>query len=244
MRRTILFGLLLFLGFAVLFAPAGLVRLVFEQIEGASLTHPAGTIWNGRGQIRLHDKPLGRLEWNLHPTTILQGTLSYEFTLFGTATPGGTLAQLAGTANVGFNRSLAMKMSGSVSAEFVNRYLAPYDMMISGNLNLTNAEFTLNLGVPQSAAGQVTWSGGPVRYILSGRSFSGNLPPLVAYLGKGPEATVFAQNGEIPLIKAELLDNGFAKVGITKLLTKILGQPWPGSQPDHAVVLEVEEQVF
>ena len=70
------------------------------------------------------------------------------------------------------------------------------------------------------------------------------LPPLVAYLGEGAEATVFAQNGQTPLIKAELQDNGFAKVGITRLLTKMLDNPWPGSEPDHAVVLEVEEQVF
>ena len=91
---------------------------------------------------------------------------------------------------------------------------------------------------------QVTWSGGQVRYILSGRSSTSILPPLVAYLGEGAEATVFAQNGQTPLIKAELLDNGFAKVGITRLLTKMLDNPWPGSEPDHAVVLEVEEQVF
>jgi hypothetical protein len=109
---------------------------------------------------------------------------------------------------------------------------------------LDQAALILRGGVPRSAAGEISWSGGTVRYTLSGQSSSSTLPPLIAYLGDGVEAVVFAQNAQTPLIKAELLDNGFAKIGITKLLTKILDNPWPGSDPDHAVVLEVEEQVF
>jgi hypothetical protein len=240
MRRTILFGLLLFLGFAVAFAPAGLMRLVFDRIEGVSLTHPAGTIWHGSGRIILQESPLGTVQWDLHPATLLRGALGYDFALVG----AGSELDLKGSTSVGFNRSFALEVSGRVSAELINRFLAPYDMMMSGNLELTDAALTIRGGIPQRAAGQVTWAGGPVRYLLSGRSLSSNLPPLVAFLGEGPEATVFAQNGQTPLIKAELLETGFAKVGITKLLTKMLDNPWPGSDPDHAVVLEVEEQVF
>ena len=86
-----------------------------------------------------------------------------------------------------------------------------------------------------------------MRYALSGRTTTASLPALVAYLDEDairPVATVFTQSGQTPLIKAELLENGYAKVGITKLLTKMLNNPWPGSDPDHAIVLEVEEQVL
>jgi hypothetical protein len=246
MRRTILLGILLFLGFAVAFMPAGLVRIAFDQIPGATLTHPAGTIWHGQGQILLYETPLGTLAWDLHPATLLSGALSYDLVLqdTGEGTRGGAGHHIAGSAQVGFNRSFALQASGRVSAELVNRFLAPYDMIISGDLNLTDAVLTGSEGRPETANGQVTWGGGQVRYILSGRSLASNLPPLVAYLGDGPEATVFAQDGQTPLIKAELLDNGFAKIGITRLLTKMLDNPWPGSAPDHVVVLEVEEQVF
>jgi hypothetical protein len=83
-----------------------------------------------------------------------------------------------------------------------------------------------------------------VTYLLSGKLYNSALPPMRALLGPGPEAIAFATGDETPLLLARLEPNGFAKVGVTKYLTKILGNPWPGGDPDHAVVLEVEEQVF
>jgi len=242
MRRTILIGMLLFVGFALAFAPAGLMRLAFNQLHGVTMTQAAGTIWHGQGRLLLEDRALGLFKWELRPSVLLRGALGVDFTLVHAADPAGP--PLAGWATVGFGRTYELELSGTIPAEVVSSLLAPYDMAITGDLNLNGASLSGNGGVPTSAAGQVTWAGGSVSYILSGRSLSSNLPPLVAYLGDGAQATVFAQNGQIPLIRAELLDNGFAKVGITKLLTKMLDNPWPGSDPDHAIVLEVEEQVF
>jgi hypothetical protein len=244
MRTTILLGLTLFLGFAVVFAPAGLTRIVFDQIDTAALTGPTGTIWHGQGQILLQERPLGKLGWTIRPGSLLQGALSYDLVLTGSKTSGAAPVELTGSVDVQFNGTLTMDLSGQVAAEFINRYLATYDMTISGDLTLTNAQLSLADGLPTGADGQVNWSGGSVAYILSGRARASILPPLVAYLGKGATATVFAQGGQTPLIRAELLNNGFAKVGITKLLTKLLDNPWPGSDPDHEIVLEVEEQVF
>ena len=65
-----------------------------------------------------------------------------------------------------------------------------------------------------------------------------------AELGPGPTAVAFADGDTTPLLHAELKTNGFARIGVTKYLTKMAGNPWPGGDPDHAIVLEVEEQVF
>jgi hypothetical protein len=238
MRRTILWGVLLFLGFSVAFAPAGLMRVAFNQINGVTLTDPTGTIWHGRGQILLQEQPLGALDWDLRPSKVLSGELSFDFDLVD---PGHTIT---GLASLGIGRTFAVRVSGTVSADLVNRFLAPYDISISGGLSLTGAGLTLAGGAPVCASGNIMWSGGPVRYTLSGRTLTRELPPLVAYLGDGAEATVFEQNGQTPLIRAELMENGFVKIGITKLLTKLLDNPWPGANPDHMVVLEVEEQIF
>jgi glycine cleavage system H lipoate-binding protein len=43
---------------------------------------------------------------------------------------------------------------------------------------------------------------------------------------------------------AKVAQDGMATVGITKQFTKMLGEPWPGGEPDHAVVLEVGEKLF
>ena len=54
----------------------------------------------------------------------------------------------------------------------------------------------------------------------------------------------FADGVSTSLLHAELKPDGFAKISVTKYLTKLAGNPWPGGDPDHVVVLEVEEQVF
>ena len=116
--------------------------------------------------------------------------------------------------------------------------------MLSGEFTLDAVEFTFAGGLPEQAGGEVRWTGGPVTYTLAGETSTENLPELTARLGPGPEAVVLPRGAATPLLKLELLDNGFAKIGVTKRLTKMLNTPWPGADPDDAVVLEVEEQVF
>jgi hypothetical protein len=48
----------------------------------------------------------------------------------------------------------------------------------------------------------------------------------------------------MPLMLGKVAQDGMATVGITKQFTKMLGEPWPGGEPDHAVVLEVGEKLF
>ena len=88
------------------------------------------------------------------------------------------------------------------------------------------------------------FAGGPVNYRLSGQEYRGSLPPLVATLGEGLEVYIYPDEGQTPLLVAQMLENGFVKIGVTRLLTKLLNNPWPGSDVDHEVVLEVEEQIF
>lgn len=94
------------------------------------------------------------------------------------------------------------------------------------------------------ASGSLSWPGGDVRYRLSGQEYRGILPPLIATLGDGLEVYIYKEKGQTPLLIAQMLNNGFVKIGITRLLTRLLNNPWPGSDVDHEVVLEVEEQIF
>ena len=240
MRNTLIVGTLLFAIFAVVFAPAGLMRTAFSQVGGAQLTQPVGTLWDGSGQMYLNGEPAGVLTWDFSPGKMFTGALGYQFSL------AGPDHDLGGDIAVSFSE-IVLHLSGEIAAPLVNRWLRQYDIAIDGTIKLDDVEMRVVNNYPRSAAGSVHWSGGTVRYTLSGRTSSTTLPPLVAYLDEGlsgPSSTVFAERGQTPLIKAELLANGYAKVGITKMLTKLLNNPWPGSDPDHAIVLEVEEQVL
>ena len=159
----------------------------------------------------------------------------------------GPALSLEGVVESGFDVSNVVA-DGDVDANFVNQWLEPYNISLTGGFTLEQAALRLVGQTPVGADGEVRWNGGPVRYILSGNLSNKVLPGMRAELGPGPEATVYpvapAGADGTPVLQARILDNGFAKIGVTRYMTEILGTPWPGSEPDHAVVLEVEEQLF
>jgi hypothetical protein len=112
-------------------------------------------------------------------------------------------------------------------------------------LNLSNIRLEDNRVLATiTALGNAHWTGGAVSYRLAGRSNDIVLPPLMAVIttpGEWPEMLVRAQDNAMPLITGRLTSKGSVAIGITRGFTRLAGQPWPGSEPDHAVVLEVEE---
>ena len=121
-------------------------------------------------------------------------------------------------------------------------------MAVPGTITLNGVEIGIDVNSQfvNAADGYLEWSGGQVRYILSGILSESFLPKMRANLSapeQKPTAEVFAEGEPIRLMQAQVTDNGFVKIGITKMFTKLLNRPWPGSDPDHAVVLEVEEQL-
>jgi len=237
MRKTIAIGFLVFLVVLVARAPAGLLRSAVEATGRATLLDTTGTLWSGSGQLLVERQPLGSVTWDLQPVTLLTGRVRYHVIL------NGPDHRLEGDAEVAPDDA-SLTLTGTVDAAAVNPWLAPYNIDLSGVFTLAGAMLGLSDGVPNRADGEISWTGGPVTYRLSGAVSTGNLPEMTALLGPGPEAVVLPSGGQTPLLQMSLQKNGFAKVGVTKLLTKLLNSPWPGSDPDHAVVLEVEEQVF
>ena len=239
MRTLILLGFLLFLTFCIVFAPAGLTGLVLDRVNGVDLTRVNGTLWQGGGDLYVRSEPVGRLQWDVHPATVVAGELGCDFTL------SHAHHQLRGTAVVGLNRTFTLDVSGKVGAQTVNGWLEPYDMTISGTMDLSNVLLTFDDVALRDANGVVEWEGGSISYPAGNGIQSSILPPLRATLGPGPAATITTlDDPAAALVTAELLDNGIAKVGVTARMTRLLNLSWTETEPDSAVVLEVEEQVF
>ncbi len=241
MTRTILVGVLLFLVFAVAFAPASLMRRMVPAGSGIDLLDTRGTLWHGSGDVYFAGQPAGRLSWRFAAARVLRGRLAYRVALRGSDD------RLNGQVELASGHAEAA-LAGHTGAAFANRWLMPYDIAISGQLELQDAQVQVPYDFGRAgggaSSGALTWSGGPIHYRLGGRAYSGNLPPLVAYLGKGLEAVVFPQGGQTPLMHVAILKNGFIRIGVTQLFTDMAGNPWPGSHADHDVVLQVEQQLF
>jgi hypothetical protein len=237
MRRAFILGSVLFLGILVVRAPAGLLPRLIPAEAPVALLSTSGTLWQGRGILLVEGATIGDLHWSFRPVTLLTGEIAYDVAL------SGEHIDLGGRAATGL-RNTSAAASGTIGAPFVNRWLAPYDIRLDGLFRVDDIRVTMSGQRVNGIAGKLEWNGGPVTYYLSGKLFNSTLPPMRAELGPGPEAIAFAEGDSTPLLMAELQSNGFAKIGVTKYLTKLLGNPWPGGDPDHAVVLEVEEQVF
>ena len=238
-RGLVLLGFAAFLVFCLVFAPARLAAPVVERIPGASLNGVQGTIWAGAGRLLLHGRDVGRFAWGVRPTSLLTLFPGIDWTLSGDS------LELHGALNLTASR-LALSMSGSIDSAAVNPWLGIYELSLSGEFNVRDLSLQVRDGRPEDAGGTLDWSGGRLRYVLSQRAKSAQLPPLQANLEftGGILATVVEKGQTTALLKAELLDNGFARIGVTMLLTRLLNEPWPGGGSDDKVVLSVEEQIM
>lgn len=243
MFRYLSVGLLLFTGFAIFFAPAGLVNRAFDSNAELFLLNPQGTLWSGDGQLIVNQVSAGSLTWAFKPQTLLQANIGLELTL------RHPLWHAQASIKRGFS-SVETLATGRIDAKQVSAFLARYNIFTQGDLTLERAKLITNsnLSTISELQGQIKWNGGPIRYILSGTTQDVVLPELFAQLSINkngdPQAMVFTKKQQEPLLIATLTADGFAKVALTKQFTKILNNPWPGSDPDHAIVIEVEEKLY
>ncbi len=234
-------GIGTFLACLLVLAPASLLRLAFVDAEPLALIAPSGTLWRGSGTLAFGSASLGRINWSFAPGLLLQGRAGYAIEL-----SGGPLA-LDGQVSVSPGATYA-EFEGDLDTATLQPLLSRYDIDVGGTMALHQVEVRHQHGSRLPAVrGELSWPGGPIHYRLSGRDFSVTLPALVGFVDSStgqPEMSVYQPTDETPLLLARAGQDGIVTVGITKQFTKLLGEPWPGSEPDHAVVLEVGEKLF
>lgn len=253
MYRYMLGGLFIFLSLSIALAPAGMISHfisgLFVSGQGdAKLLNLRGTVWQGQGDIVVHGKSLGELRWSVQPLALLGANLVADWQL------DQTLSTLHGQVRLGDD--LTIDAQGQVLAAAVNEWLDQYDIYLEGDFSVHqfSALVATDERTLKQLDGEIRWSGGLVRYTLSGLLHEQHLPPLHTNFhtsfhtntdsAHGLHGVVTAVGDNTPLMIISSGVPGFIKIGITKGFTRMLRQPWPGSDPEHTVVLEVEEQLF
>jgi|GEM_PF-606830 len=269
-----LVAVLLLIALGFVFAPARLASAALEKafprapFGQASVVRSApassapeirllgaqGTLWNGSGQLLVNRVPIGEISWQLQPGQLLAleaaadwQLTGEEFSAQGTVAARGKEFDLRG-------------VQANLSEQFLRANLGRYDISPSGDLAISNLDITnLELNEQQNwpsrvtAAGDARWAGGQVRYRLAGQTYDIELPPMLGVIDSAPDDAkntgwpqlkVTSEEDAMLLITGRLTPTGSAAIGITKGFTRLAGQPWPGSEPDHAVILEVEEQLL
>jgi hypothetical protein len=241
-RKPILLGIALFILFAIINAPASLIRTLTGDVRRLDLLAPTGSLWSGHADMMLDGHEIGRFSWSFAPALLIRARIGSDYTLVGPDT------DLTGTLSTGFNDQ-SVQTQGSLSGSLVNVFLADYDLYISGDFDLQTVIGRFEDQRLVGLDGQLHWSGGDVTYILAGIRSQATLPGLIAQLDseiepKSPGARVTETGSQNSLLIVTFLPSGFVKIGVTKLLTKRLNRPWEGTDPDDGVVLEVEEALW
>ena len=240
-RQLLLLGLVFFLSFLVIFLPASSIRLVTNAIPAIDFSTTEGSIWNGNGRLRVSKLYVGLLRWSVDPVQLVFGKLAFEWVLEDQShTFGGSATIRLG--------GMAFSFDGLIEAETINRVLAAYNMNLNGTLHLRSVKATINKSEGQiQIQGDMRWDGGTVQYRMSNQRFQTELPALLGELQmvEGvPSMTVRSETDNTPLLRARLDNDGWVHIGITKRFTRLIGQPWQGSEPDPAIVMEVSEKLL
>ena len=251
MTRYIVIGLLLFLAFGVAFLPASLATRALERVPGADLLQPAGTVWSGSGQLLIDGAPLGRVDWRFRPLRLLTATAAYAIELEIPPVKGEP-GSVAGTIAYALGGELSAQLEGDIDCATLAPLLRRYEVAIDGRLTSEQLHASLDTSAPWetlSVDGRIDWSGGLTSYYLANTLARQRLQAMYANIEtsrtvpREVQANVYGEES-YPLLRLSLGASGFAKIGISKRLSQIVGSPWPGGDPDHAIVLEVEQPLF
>ncbi len=241
MTRYVIIGLLMFAVFAVAFAPATLISGRINAVPGATATEARGTIWSGSTALAFESESLGRLHWTFRPGALASLQLSYDTVL--TAANDRVDARVA----FGAARWHAV-VNGTLSAARFDNLMARYDIHVPGTLRINNLRLAGRWNAPVPAAnGELHWNGGEVRYRLGGADYAAHLPELTGFIDSAsgkPEMTVYPDENEVPLMMSHLDHDGWITFAVTRKFTELVGRPWQGEAPEHAVVVEVQEKLF
>ncbi len=246
MRSRLLIVLLVLAIAAVLVAvraPASLVARAMAQPDvPVRLLQPRGTIWNGAAALSLHDRLLGDVAWEVRPSALLGLGLAADWRL---TTAGG---QLVGDVHA-TQGAIGVTATGKTPGSSLAPLLDPFEIALAGNIELRTVELTIDpSGIPTDARGTVTWTGGDVSYPVGTQQMQQRFPPMTGTFAPTaedhPSLTVRNSATRDELMIMQVLDDGFVKVGITRAMTELSGQSWPGHGLPSSVVLEVEQDIF
>lgn len=240
MLRYLAVGLVLVLVLCIVFAPASLLRHAVSDVPGLEIVSPRGTLWTGDGGIVVQGEQIGTAHWTLLPFRLFQFELAHAVRF------SGRDAVLEGDIAVSVGR-VQGHASGTLGADALNYTLAPWDVRIEQPVTVEGVDAVFENRQLVSIDGHLAWPGGPTSWLMDGAPSTVTLPPLNGTLSSSDgslSGLLVPADGQIPVVQMTLAPDGTFTLKISKLLTRLVGRPWPGSDPDHAIVIEMVDDLF
>ena len=210
------------------------------------IEQPAGTIWNGRLQLRIPQlNSLGSLEtqWQLSPLGLFAGRADLNLRIRGDG------VRLRTTASLGSDQVLEIQdAEGFLEAAAVAPLLQRNRVTLGGNFELSQLVAALDLGnrAVTGVSGRLVYSGGEVGFPVNNKPVSATMPMLIGDLSMSDGRAVINVNtmeGQ-SLIQGYLQPDGWGGVTVRRRLLDVLGQQWPAQATEDTVIFEVSHKVL
>lgn len=237
-------GIVTFLLFMVIFAPARIIWRLFEDRVSSpwfSISGIEGTVWRGSANLTGKFLPPGVVEWRINPIDLLPGHLTTHLVLHG------SFHKLTATVLADSNDLQIKEISGFMQADAVNPFIDNYGFQVSGNLDFHDLELHFKANWISQLSGNLQWSGGVVKYTTYRSDQLYELPSLTGELQLESAQLVLDvedKDQQLPVLTVQLDQKGWGKVAIKRHLFDLAAQSWPVQGAPDDVVLEVEEKIW
>lgn len=243
-RWFIAVGILAYVIFLLALFPVSLIqKWVLPANLPVQVIAANGTLWNA--DLKLNHPLLGAVDthWQIRPARLLVGKLAAEVDVKHTDFKASARlsASPAGVVNL---RDVKL----FVTPALVNRFVAQQGASVSGDLDLSNAEFSFDLASHKTLAakGRAIWQGGRVNYRIGAQSKTAQLPILLTNFS--------AQDGQLnlnivttegdDLAEGQVKPDGWAGIAIKRRFIDVVGENWPSTAPADATVFEASHKIF
>lgn len=154
-RFTLLLIVLIALaGIGIATCPASMAwRFLAARAGALKLDGLSGTVWNGHAaSASVFDKPLGALDWQLHPLPLLRGVTAAQLDLHGGEVTGsGAVAREAdGTLNLD---AATIHLPASLAAPALDIPM----LQLLGQIDIDIAQLRMQGAWPTAATGKILW---------------------------------------------------------------------------------------
>ena len=161
----------------IVIAPAALIPQVLSSSH-VRLERAQGTVWRGDAEAFLNNQHVGVVSWRVRPLELIEGKLTVDLTLKRDG------VSIAGVSSLKSD-SLEISFDGVIGSQFVNIHTLAYDIRLSGEFTIEKIRLRVDdRQQVESASGNVTWNGGPVRFKLANVMHEVTLEPVDGTLSR------------------------------------------------------------
>ncbi|WP_028672657.1 type II secretion system protein N [Saccharospirillum impatiens] len=205
---------------------------------GVRLEQPQGNIWQGQSQVLVPNSPELNVEWQVRPSGLFTARLPYDVRVSNAALDVSGQVQLRPT-GMGVEQ-----VSGYVDEAAFAQITQAYNSTLQGRLVMSDLSANVGWGgALGEAAGELSWSGGPVEVPMGRSRQQFDVPQMQGRISSDDSAWLVAINAldNTSLIQAELSREGQGQVTVQRAMAERLGIPVPGGRE---TLVEISQKVF